>query len=305
MTSPNIIIQGDCTTGMAELASGSVDFVLTDPPYIVDYRSRDGRANADLEGGWFLPVWDLGRSGGRGNAKADPQHCRTRPSRRSSIDTRPECVSRKPLIDRPKLARLPSHREHEPVLAMQFAFQVLDPTPVLSGFRGTHRTRFTETRDRVLLPGRQLCRIQTLLAAPAAPRRLIHPGCGDQRLQSSRRRPTLAASSPIARSIGQRVRTPTLQRRCTHSNLARYLLHRRTLRRQQSRHNPILVRLSVSSHFLMSAPSKVRSYPGDNFSDTEGGNAGGGHLRDDDGDHSLARAHRREQGSIRNSRCGY
>ena len=48
------------------------------------------------------------------NAKADPQHCRTRPSRRSSIDTRPESVSRKPLIDRPKLARLPSHREHEP-----------------------------------------------------------------------------------------------------------------------------------------------------------------------------------------------
>ena len=82
-----------------------------------------------------------------------------------------------------------------------------------------------------------------LLAAPAAPRRLIHPSCGDQRLQSSRRRPALAASSPIARSIGQRVRTPTLQRRCTHSNLARHLLHRRTLRRQQSRHDPILVSL--------------------------------------------------------------
>ena len=51
------------------------------------------------------------------------------------------------------------------------AYQVLDPTPVLSGFRGTDRTRFAETRDRVLLPGRQLSRIQTLLAAPAAPRR--------------------------------------------------------------------------------------------------------------------------------------
>ena len=90
---------------------------------------------------------------------------------------------------------------------MQFTFQVFDPTPVLSGFRGTHRTRFAETRDRVLLPRCQLSRIQTLLAAPAAPRRLIHPSCSDQRLQSSRRRPALAASSPIARSIGQRVRT--------------------------------------------------------------------------------------------------
>ena len=107
-----------------------------------------------------------------------------------------------------------------------------------------------------LLPGCQLSRIQTLLTAPAAPRRLIHPSCGDQRLQSSRRRPALAASSPSARSIGERVRTPTLQRRCTHSNLARHLLHRRTLRRQQSRHDSILVRLSISSHFLMSAPSK-------------------------------------------------
>jgi hypothetical protein len=47
------------------------------------------------------------------NAKAVPQHRRTRPSRRSSIDTRPESVSRKPLIYQPKLTRLPSHREHE------------------------------------------------------------------------------------------------------------------------------------------------------------------------------------------------
>ena len=32
---------------------------------------------------------------------------------------------------------------------------------------------------------------------------------------------------------------------------------RRTLRRQQPRHYPIFVRLSVSSHFLLSAPPKV------------------------------------------------
>ena len=34
-------------------------------------------------------------------------------------------------------------------------------------------------------------------------------------------------------------------------------LDRRTLRRQQPRHYPIFVRLSVSSHFLLSAPPKV------------------------------------------------
>ena len=34
-------------------------------------------------------------------------------------------------------------------------------------------------------------------------------------------RPALTAASPITRSIGQRIRTPTLQCRCTHSNLAR------------------------------------------------------------------------------------
>ena len=63
----------------------------------------------------------------------------------------------------------------------------------------------------------QLCRIQTLVAASAAPRCLILSRCGDQRLQSSRRRPTLTASSSIARSMRQRVRTPTLQCRCTHA----------------------------------------------------------------------------------------
>jgi transposase len=49
------------------------------------------------------------------NAQADPQHRRAYPSGRTSIDTRPESASRKPLINRPKSSRLPSHREHEPV----------------------------------------------------------------------------------------------------------------------------------------------------------------------------------------------
>jgi len=40
----NTIIQADCTKAMADLEAGSVDFVLTDPPYLIDYRGRDGRS---------------------------------------------------------------------------------------------------------------------------------------------------------------------------------------------------------------------------------------------------------------------
>ena len=41
----NRIIDGDCTQALREIASESVDFVLTDPPYFVNYRDRDGRAS--------------------------------------------------------------------------------------------------------------------------------------------------------------------------------------------------------------------------------------------------------------------
>lgn len=37
------IIHGDCTEILKTLPSGSVDFVLTDPPYFVAYRDRYGR----------------------------------------------------------------------------------------------------------------------------------------------------------------------------------------------------------------------------------------------------------------------
>ncbi|QIG79449.1 DNA methyltransferase [Stakelama tenebrarum] len=39
----NRIIHGDCVDVMAGLPPNSVDFILTDPPYGVGYRSRDGR----------------------------------------------------------------------------------------------------------------------------------------------------------------------------------------------------------------------------------------------------------------------
>jgi site-specific DNA-methyltransferase (adenine-specific) len=39
----NRIIQGDCSAVLKTLPDGSVDFVLTDPPYLVNYKDRSGR----------------------------------------------------------------------------------------------------------------------------------------------------------------------------------------------------------------------------------------------------------------------
>ena len=38
------VAQGDCVELMRQMPAASVDFILTDPPYLVNYRSRDGRA---------------------------------------------------------------------------------------------------------------------------------------------------------------------------------------------------------------------------------------------------------------------
>ena len=72
---------------------------------------------------------------------------------------------------------------------------------------------------RVLLPGCQLCRIQTLLASPV--------------LRVAPSIPAVAISTRSRAGAVQRWLPPVRQR----SNLARHLLHRRTLRRQQSRHD--------------------------------------------------------------------
>jgi len=39
----NTILNGDCLRILPQLDAGSVDFVLTDPPYLVRYRDRSGR----------------------------------------------------------------------------------------------------------------------------------------------------------------------------------------------------------------------------------------------------------------------
>lgn len=48
---------GDCTQIMRLIPDGSVDLIVTDPPYLVNYRSRDGRTIAgDVNGDWLKPA---------------------------------------------------------------------------------------------------------------------------------------------------------------------------------------------------------------------------------------------------------
>src|SRR5215216_4624383 len=52
------VINGDCLTVLPQLPDASVDLVLTDPPYLVRYQSRDGRrlANDDSDA-WLVPAF--------------------------------------------------------------------------------------------------------------------------------------------------------------------------------------------------------------------------------------------------------
>src|SRR5271166_2022858 len=86
------------------------------------------------------------------------------------------------------------------VLAMELAFQLLDPPAILAGLRCAGRAGLAKTGDRILLPGIQLRRIQPLLATPGAPRRLIHRRRDDHRLQPCRCCPALAAGNPSAKA---------------------------------------------------------------------------------------------------------
>jgi len=54
----NQIVHGDCIEVMKNLPSESIDLVITDPPYIVNYRSRDGRAFANERNDeWLEPAF--------------------------------------------------------------------------------------------------------------------------------------------------------------------------------------------------------------------------------------------------------
>lgn len=49
---------GDCVDVMAHLPAGCVDFILTDPPYLVRYRDRQGRSIAnDDNDAWLAPAF--------------------------------------------------------------------------------------------------------------------------------------------------------------------------------------------------------------------------------------------------------
>jgi DNA modification methylase len=52
------VLSGDCIEVMRGLDRESVDFILTDPPYLVGYRSRDGRTiRNDADDRWLKPAF--------------------------------------------------------------------------------------------------------------------------------------------------------------------------------------------------------------------------------------------------------
>lgn len=53
----NSILHGNCIVKMRELPANSVDFILTDPPYLVNYRDRAGRSiQNDANDEWLRPA---------------------------------------------------------------------------------------------------------------------------------------------------------------------------------------------------------------------------------------------------------
>ena len=58
LVQPNRVILGDCTQELRKFRSESVDFVLTDPPYLVSYKDRDGRSvQNDDNSRWLFPAF--------------------------------------------------------------------------------------------------------------------------------------------------------------------------------------------------------------------------------------------------------
>jgi DNA modification methylase len=54
----NTVVRGDCVQVMGQLPANSVDFILTDPPYLVNYLDRDGRrVRNDDDSSWLRPAF--------------------------------------------------------------------------------------------------------------------------------------------------------------------------------------------------------------------------------------------------------
>jgi DNA modification methylase len=50
----NTVVHGDCVAVMRGMESASVDFILTDPPYLCRYKSRDGQTVANDDRDYWL-----------------------------------------------------------------------------------------------------------------------------------------------------------------------------------------------------------------------------------------------------------
>jgi site-specific DNA-methyltransferase (adenine-specific) len=58
MSYRNTITHADCITALPALSAESVDFILTDPPYITRYKPRDGRTVPnDDNAAWLKPAF--------------------------------------------------------------------------------------------------------------------------------------------------------------------------------------------------------------------------------------------------------
>src|SRR6185312_11897098 len=56
--SENTIINGDCLHILPQLPDNSVQFILTDPPYLVGYKDRSGRSiQNDKDDAWLKPAF--------------------------------------------------------------------------------------------------------------------------------------------------------------------------------------------------------------------------------------------------------
>src|SRR5207253_5792107 len=54
----NTIVSGDCCVIMQQFPANSIDLILTDPPYLINYKPRDGRRVAgDDTDAWLLPAF--------------------------------------------------------------------------------------------------------------------------------------------------------------------------------------------------------------------------------------------------------
>ena len=55
----NHIHLGDCINVMQSFPQNYVDLIVTDPPYLVNYKSRDGRSIAnDINDNWLEPAFN-------------------------------------------------------------------------------------------------------------------------------------------------------------------------------------------------------------------------------------------------------